>query len=133
MRGIAAPVRRNRLWYALSIAVVIFIGIGSRRYLQIGKYPGDALWTMMVFLLYGFALPRASSIKIAVLALFTSYAVEFGQLYQAPWIVAIRSTTIGHLVLGSAFGWMDLLAYTAGALLALAIEQKLNTLTKVAR
>jgi Protein of unknown function (DUF2809) len=122
MSSILDPIRRHRLWYAIAIAVVIAIGLGSRRLPQLGKYPGDALWTMMVFLLYGFALRRASPMKIAALALCTSYVVEFGQLYQAPWIVAIRHTTIGHLVLGSDFGWMDLVAYTVGAAIALTIE-----------
>ena len=116
---------RNKLWYAIAIVVVIIIGLTSRQYLQLGKYPGDTLWTMMVFLILGITLPRVSSLKIATLALFISYAVEFGQLYRAPWLVAIRSTTIGHLILGSDFGWGDLAAYTVGALLALVVERSL--------
>jgi Protein of unknown function (DUF2809) len=115
---------RNKLWYAIAIVVVIIIGLASRRYLHLDKYPGDALWTIMVFLLWGFALPRASTLKIATLALFISYAVEFGQLYRAPWLVAIRGTTIGHLILGSDFGWGDLVAYTVGALLAVVVESR---------
>ncbi len=48
-----------------------------------------------------------------------SYAVEFGQLYRAPWIVAIRQTTLGHLILGADFAWGDIIAYTVGFLLVL--------------
>jgi hypothetical protein len=51
---------------------------------------------------------------LAGLALLASYAVELSQLYQAPWINAIRGTTLGHLVLGSTFAWQDLVAYTFG-------------------
>jgi hypothetical protein len=116
------PIHRHKFWYALAIFVVIVIGLGSRKYLQLGKYPGDALWTIVVFLLLGFALPRVSTLKVTAIALLISYAVEFGQLYRAPWLVAIRSTTIGHLLLGSDFGWGDLAAYTVGALIALAVE-----------
>jgi Protein of unknown function (DUF2809) len=123
---IITPMRRNRLWYAIAIGLVIAIGLGSRHYPQLGKYPGDALWTIVVFLLLGFALPRVSTLKVATLALFISYIVEFGQLYRAPWIVAIRSTTIGHLILGSDFGWGDLAAYTIGALLALVVESRFS-------
>ncbi len=127
---ISAPIHRHKFWYALAIFVVIIIGIGSRRYPQIGKYPGDALWTIVVFLLLGFALPRVNTLKVTALALLISYAVEFGQLYRAPWLVAIRSTTIGHLLLGSDFGWGDLAAYTIGALIALVVETLITIKSK---
>jgi hypothetical protein len=118
--------RRNRFWYAIAVAVVILVGMASRRYPLlpeiVDKYPGDVLWTMMVFCLGAIVFPRTSTIKLAGLALFISYAVEFGQLYRAPWIVAIRQTTIGHLILGADFAWGDLIAYTVGALLMLVGE-----------
>lgn len=106
---------------------VIALGLASRKFpgqfpAVLGKYPGDALWTMMVF--FGLAVLRpASTITwLTTGALVISYLVEFGQLYQAPWIVAVRAHPLGHLVLGTAFGWMDLVAYTAGAVVAMLIE-----------
>ena len=127
MSRISGPVRRDRFWYAIAIVLVICLGIASRRYPQIfptalGKYPGDALWTIGVFLLSSVILPRVSTLKLAGLALLISYIVEFAQLYQATWIVAIRQTTIGHLLLGSQFAWEDLVAYTVGAAIALLAE-----------
>jgi hypothetical protein len=74
------PIHRHKLWYAIAIFAVILIGLSSRKYLQLGKYPGDALWTIVVFLLLGFALPRVNTLKVTALALLISYAVEFGQL-----------------------------------------------------
>jgi Protein of unknown function (DUF2809) len=127
---ISAPIHRQKLWYALAIFVVIIIGLGSRHYPQLGKYPGDALWTIVVFLLLGFALPRLNTLKVTALALFISYTVEFGQLYRAPWLVAIRSTTIGHSILGSDFAWGDLAAYTVGALIALVVETSIASKSK---
>jgi hypothetical protein len=44
------------------------------------------------------------------------------QLYQAPWLNAIRGTTLGHLVLGSTFSWTDMLAYTVGVATGATIE-----------
>ena len=127
MSQIFPPVRRNRFWYGMAIAIAIVFGLASRRYPQLlpailDKYPGDVLWTIVVFLLGGIVLPQASPLKIAGLALVISYLVEFGQLYQAPWIVAIRRTTIGHLCLGSQFAWEDLVAYTVGAAIAFLLE-----------
>ncbi|MDJ1631891.1 DUF2809 domain-containing protein [Bacillus velezensis] len=34
------------------------------------------------------------------------------QLYHAPWIDAIRSDTLGGLILGWQFVWSDIFAYT---------------------
>lgn len=121
------PAPRNRLAYCALVLAVIALGLGSRKFpglfpAVLGKYPGDALWTMMVF--FGLAVLRpASTITwLTTGALVISYLVEFGQLYQAPWIVAVRAHPLGHLVLGTAFGWIDLVAYAAGAVVALLIE-----------
>lgn len=78
------------------------------------KYGGDALWALVVFLGWGFVLPTASTRLVAGLAVATSAVVEFGQLYHAPWLDAVRATTLGRLVLGTTFAWGDLLAYLVG-------------------
>lgn len=110
--------RRRRLGAA---GAVIAIGLASRQWpglfpAALGKYPGDALWALMVFFLWSAWLPGASTRRVAILALLTSYGVELSQLYQARWIVGRRSTALGHLVLGSAFDPMDLVADTVGVL-----------------
>jgi len=118
---------RNRLLYALLVLAVIAAGLASRRYpwllpAQLGKYPGDALWALMVLLLVGLARPGWSVGRVAAAALATSFAVEFSQLYQADWINAIRHTTLGHLVLGSTFNALDLLAYAMGVAVGASAE-----------
>jgi Protein of unknown function (DUF2809) len=135
MKKVTPNLHRNRIGYAIAIVLVIIFGLASRRYPQIlpailDKYPGDALWTIVVFLMGAIVLPLASTWKIAGLALAISYIVEFAQLYQAPWIVAIRRTTIGHLFLGSQFAWEDLVAYTVGAAIAIFGESGWCAFTK---
>jgi hypothetical protein len=122
-----APRHRSRMVYAALVLLVIVAGLASRRYpfllpTQLGKYPGDALWALMVMLLCGLAKPGWSMAHTAVTALAISFAVEFSQLYQADWINAIRHTTLGHLVLGSGFNAGDLLAYTVGVAIGAAAE-----------
>lgn len=90
---------------------------------MLGKYPGDALWTLMMFFGWAFLMPNASSFRLAAFALAISWAVELSQLYQAPWINSVRATTAGHLVLGTSFSQIDLFAYAVGALLGLAIDR----------
>jgi len=126
------PSHKLRQFCYLTAAVsVILLGLASRKYpglfpAMMGKYPGDALWALMVFFGWGVVLPTARTWRLAGYAALTSYAVEFSQLYQAPWINAIRATTCGHLVLGSKFQWMDLLAYSAGIVLGVILVSSLQ-------
>jgi hypothetical protein len=111
----------------IAIAVTVALGLASRRWpvlfpALLGKYPGDALWALMVYWGIAWLMPNASIKKVAVLALLISYADEFSQLYESPWIDGIRRTTVGHLVLGSTFSWFDMLAYTVGVATGAMIE-----------
>lgn len=111
----------------VGIVAVIALGLASRKFPSLfpallGKYPGDSLWALMVFLGWAFCRPLASTQYIATLAFATSCLVEFLQLYQAAWIVAIRSTTLGHLALGSTFSWPDIAAYAVGVLVGVLID-----------
>ena len=111
--------QRHRAALLAGILVVIVLGLASRRYpglfpTALGKYPGDALWALMVFLGGALIRPGASTGRLASAAMFTSFLVEFSQIYRAPWIDAVRATTAGHLVLGSTFSFGDLAAYAVG-------------------
>jgi hypothetical protein len=95
-------------WTGL-IALAASLGIGSRRYAYalpafIAAYAGDTLWATAAFLGIGLILPRASTWRVAELAISFSVLIEVSQLYHAPWIDSIRGTTIGGLILG--FGFM---------------------------
>jgi hypothetical protein len=116
-----------RIFYLIATASIVLLGLASRQTHDLfpqalGKYPGDALWTLMVFFGLGCVFSRSSSARLAAYALAISFVVEASQLYQAPWINAIRGTTLGHLALGSQFGWIDLVAYTVGAFIGFGVE-----------
>jgi hypothetical protein len=81
----------------------------------------------MVYWGIAWLIPNASIKKVAVLALLVSCVDEISQLYQAPWINSIRRTTLGHLVLGSTFSWLDMLAYTVGVAAGATIERLSRT------
>jgi hypothetical protein len=114
-----AAIVNARGYYAVAFIGVVAIGLASRSYpglfpAFLGKYPGDALGALMAFCGLGFINPGASTLRLAVYALLISYVDEFTQLYQAPWINEIRSSYVGHLVLGSTFSWYDMAAPTVG-------------------
>lgn len=99
--------------------MVIIAGLCSRKFATslphfVATYAGDTLWALLAFMLIGLAFPRRSTLQVAAAALLFSVVVEISQLYHAPWIDAIRSTTPGALLLGFTFLWSDLLCYTAG-------------------
>lgn len=118
---------RNRLVLLLSVGVVIAMGLASRKFptllpAALGKYPGDALWAAMIFLLLALLSPRARSSHLAPLAFIVCCLVEFSQLYQADWLNHIRSTTLGHLVLGAGFSWTDIVAYAVGVAIVALVD-----------
>lgn len=121
---------RNRLSLFIATIVTVALGLASRKVTLfpalLGKYPGDALWSLMVYWGIAWIMPNAAIKKVALLALLVSYVDEISQLYQAPWLNAIRGTTLGHLVLGSTFSWLDMLAYTVGVAAGATIEYVLS-------
>jgi hypothetical protein len=132
---------RHRGLYAIAILLVVVSGLLSRRHpglfpLSLGKYPGDALWAVMIFLGFGFLFPAMPTVRIGLAAVAFSCAIEFAQIYRAPWIDSIRATTLGHLILGSGFSWMDIAAYSVGILLACLVETgffRLKSLRRLSR
>ena len=123
-------IRRNRSWLGVGCLLVIALGLASRRYpglfpAFLGKYPGDVLWALMVFLGCAGCWPRAATSRVAGLAFAASCLVEFSQLYRVPWLNALRATTPGHLVLGSTFAWPDIAAYAVGVLAGALIDASL--------
>jgi hypothetical protein len=83
----------------------------------LAEYAGDTLWGCTVYLLFSVTCPRAAISHRAGAAIVFAFAIEFGQLYHASWIDAIRATTIGGLILGFDFVWSDLACYSAGILI----------------
>jgi hypothetical protein len=67
--------------------------------------------------------PKCTTLCIAQIALFTCFLVELFKLYQAPWIVAVRHSTLGHLVFGHAFSWQNVIAYTVGVFVGVALDR----------
>lgn len=120
--------RRNLLAQIVGIGLVAALGIGSRRFGPqlprfLAEYSGDTLWALAAFLGVGILLPRATTARVALLAMGVSVAVEVSQLYHAPWIDAVRGTTPGALLLGHGFLWSDLVCYAAGVALGVIIER----------
>jgi hypothetical protein len=125
--GAAPPRARPRWLYAGAVAATIIAGLASRRYAAhlpwwLAKNAGDALYATMVFWGFGFLSPRTRASRVALAATTFCFAIELLQLYQAPWIDAVRATMPGRLVLGQDCHAFDLVCYVIGVGLAVALE-----------
>jgi hypothetical protein len=125
-----APSGYRRVAALAAAGATLSLGLASRHWpealpLALGKYPGDALWALMVFFGWCALRPRGRTREVALLAMATCVVVEVAKLWQAPWLVAFRHTTVGHLLLGHVFSWQNLVAYGAGVLGGAALDRLL--------
>lgn len=129
---VPTPSPRQVRLTVLGLAVlVLLLGLASRSRSVpwppfFAAYAGDTLWALLVFLLLRFVAPTRPALHVAGAALAFSFAVEVSQLYQAPWLDAVRRTLPGRLVLGAGFLWSDLVCYTAGVLAGLGLDSALR-------
>jgi hypothetical protein len=119
--------KRNRFLYLVVGCLVVAMGLASRRYGSalpdiLAQYAGDTLWAVMVFVIIALLAPHWSSGRVAIVTLILSYGVEISQLYHAPWIDTIRASRIGALALGYGFLWSDVICYTVGVAISVALE-----------
>lgn len=116
--------------YSLLIGVTMFLGLQTRNPdLELPKFivdhGGDALWTMMAYWGIRLITPKRKPSFAFVVALSFSFIIEITQLYQADWANEFRRNRIAALIFGSGFLWIDLVRYTAGAMLGLGIDNYL--------
>lgn len=114
---------KSRILYFSLFILTIFLGIMSRKFSLIPLFIGDLLYAVMIYFLLRIVLIKKSALLLIIITLLICYGIEFLQLYQAEWIIALRKTLFGRYVLGQQFLWTDILAYTAGALIAFMIEK----------
>ena len=129
---------RNRPTYLALVIVIITLGLFSRSSFLplamkggfIATYGGDTLWAAMVYFIVCVACPKWSPLKIAIIALSFSYAIEISQLLQQDLLNQIRNTRLGALILGRGFLWTDFLCYTIGIQIAYLFDSKVASTNK---
>lgn len=114
---------KQRIKYAVVSIIIIIAGLLSRRIHGMPLWIGDLLYATMMYFMLRFVLLRKTVLFIAVISLLICFAIEFSQLWQAPWLNQLRSTLPGKLILGQGFLWEDLLAYTLGAALGALMDK----------
>ena len=121
-----ADIKKRGAFFAFAI-VAMLLGLASRgfgSYLPdfVAENAGDSLWAAFVYCGMSFCVPHTKIITRGAMTLGFAYAIEFSQLYHAPWIDSVRETTLGGLVLGFQFVWVDLIRYAVGVTFCVAVE-----------
>jgi len=121
-------VMMRRIYYLITVLIVMILGICSRSFAEslpvfVSSHFGDALWASMIYFGFRFLWVHTSLTRAFALSLIFCFAIEFSQLYQANWINDIRSTLLGGLILGKGFLAVDLIRYSAGILISVAIDR----------
>ncbi len=108
----------KRSQVAVGLVATIALGILSRRapfgIFVWDKSLGDALYTVMLYLLVALARPSWAPRRLAPIAIGASFAIELFQLTGIPH----RLPRLLQIALGTRFAWHDMVCYVVGGLAA---------------
>ena len=108
----------------MAMAAVTVFGFAMKFYPGPGRWwvnhwgPASVAYEIFFMFLACLAVPRRAAVTpVAVGVCVATCVLELLQLWQPPWLQAIRSTFLGAALLGNTFSWWDLPAYPTGCLL----------------
>ena len=112
--------------YFLLTVLLFLIEVAIAMYAHdrfVRPYVGDFLVVIFLYCLVQsfFKIPYN---KAALAVLLFSYLIEASQYFHLINHLGLRQSRLAHLILGSGFEWIDLLAYTLGILLVTEIEKR---------
>lgn len=76
---------------------------------------GSIAYQILFIALVQFCFPQTSIVKTAIAVFIFSCAIEVLQLWEPPFLQAIRATLPGRLILGNTFLWSDFPPYAIGS------------------
>jgi hypothetical protein len=122
-------VNRDRIRPLVCAALLVPLGVGTKLYSGpladwVRDSAGGFLYVMFwVFVVLG-AAPHLRPGPVCVAVFLVTSALEFLQLWHPPFLTAVRSTFVGHALLGSTFAPSDFLYYAAGCLAAYLVARQ---------
>ena len=107
----------NRIHYALLVIIIVGLGLLSRKIAVVPFFVGDMLYAMMMVALFRLVLIAKPIWTVCILSLILCFSIECSQILTYDWLVQLRATLPGRMILGQGFLWSDLFAYTVGTIL----------------
>jgi hypothetical protein len=117
------PVLRARRVALIAVPLTVAAGLGSRALLGglPAKLAGDALYTVLIYVLVVVVRPDVRLGRAFAIALGASFAVELAQLTPYPAWLSSKHVIL-RLIFGTTFGFVDLAGYVIGAVVAVALH-----------
>src|SRR5580693_612610 len=114
---------RARRAALFAVPLTVVSGLGSRAVLGglPAKIAGDALYTVLIYVLAAVVRPGVRPSRAFAVALGLSFAVEIAQLTPYPAWLSSKHVLL-RLVFGTTFGFTDRAGYVVGALFASAVH-----------
>lgn len=117
-------IRKPRFWYVIATLFFLIIEILIALYVNdsfIRPYLGDLLATLLVYVLI-MSISKVTPATGIIIALLTSYFIELLQMLHIVKLLGLMQYKVARIIIGTSFSWMDLLMYTAGALVIALLE-----------
>ncbi len=108
-----------RMILIVSIIIILPLGYWVRFHSPAPEWINDLLgsvaYQIFLMMLVAVFLPKTAPVWLAIWVCLFSCAIEFLQLWQPPFLQAIRATLPGRLILGNTFSWSDFPSYFIGS------------------
>jgi uncharacterized membrane protein len=111
--------------YALLALALLLIEVAIALFVRdrfVRPYLGDVLAVILVYAALRAAF-RIGTVPAALAAFLIAVAVELGQYFHILDLLGLADNQVARIILGTGFELKDFAAYTAGALIALAVER----------
>ena len=113
--------------YLIIALIIFFIEVLIALFVHdriVRPYAGDFLVVILVYCFLRSFINR-SVVRLALSALLFSYVVEALQYVDMLGKLGLQNSKLARVVMGSSFEWIDMVAYTAGIVLVLYIENRI--------
>jgi len=120
--------RKYFIYAVLLFIIEVFIALYIRDEI-LRPYGGDFLVVIFMYCSLRSFL-NLPPIQIALPVLLFSYIIEFTQYYGLIYKLGLQDSLVAHLILGSTFKWLDMVAYTLGIACVMLIEERSNRTEK---
>ena len=88
----------------------------------IRPYVGDVLVVMLIYCFVR-SFFRFPVLPTAIATLLFAFLIETLQYFNIVHLLGLEKYFLARVVIGTSFGWIDLIAYTIGALIVLGVEK----------
>jgi len=113
---------KRKLLYAILFVFCVWLALTTRTHKAwfpelVVNYGGDIIWAGMFVFFVRIFFPKTPLWKIALINYILGILDELSQLNQGPFMLYLRSFTLGRLMLGVGFLWSDIVCYGIGTLI----------------